>query len=222
MVTPAPSRLRLIAFTVILATASVIASAQLIGKVVGVADGDTLTILDTNKVQHKIRLTGIDAPEGGQAFGSQSKKTLSECAFAKTATVTGSATDRYGRTLAKVIVEGVDCNLRQVELGLAWHYKKYAGEQPVVDQKTYAAAEIAARSARRGLWQEEQAVAPWDWRNGDGVGTHNGDKARREESRQCDCATGGSCAGKRGGTYCVTSTGSKRYSARDTVGGASQ
>jgi endonuclease YncB( thermonuclease family) len=169
----------------------------IVGKVVGVADGDTLTVLDALKHQHKIRLSGIDAPEGGQAFGNRSKEALSDCAFGKQATVDGDKSDRYGRRVGKVMVNSVDCNLRQVELGLAWHFVKYA----------YAAAEVAARAAKRGLWIDPHAMPPWDWRDG-GQQAH---AAAKESSGQCDCSTAQVCTGKRGGSYCLTDAGTKRY-----------
>ena len=181
------------------------------GRVVGVSDGDTLTVLDGDKRQHKIRLSGIDAPESGQAFGNRSKQALSDCAFGKAATVTGDKTDRYGRTVARVSVAGVDCNRRQIELGMAWHYKKYAGEQPAAERAAYAAAEDAARAAKRGLWADPHAMPPWDWRNGDGPGTQKGEQSRAHDAGDCDCETGGVCAGKRGGQYCLTANGGRRY-----------
>jgi endonuclease YncB( thermonuclease family) len=133
-------------------------ASPLAGRVIGVADGDTITILDALKRQHKIRLSGIDAPEGDQAFGQRSKQTLSDCAFGKEATVEGDKTDRYGRAVGRVVVAGADCNLRRVELGMAWHYVKYAGERPASESKAYAAAEVAARAAKRGLWVDPHTV----------------------------------------------------------------
>ena len=169
------------------------------------------TLLDADKHQHKVRLAGIDAPESGQAFGRRSKQTLSDCAFGKQATLIGDKVDRYGRTVAKVMVSGVDCNLRQVMLGLAWHYKAYEREQSAPDRDAYANAELDARKARSGLWADAKPVPPWEWRNGEGPGSHKSEKAAKESSGQCDCATGNSCAGKRGAEYCLTATGSKKY-----------
>jgi len=93
------------------------------GRVVGVADGDTITVLDGDKVQHKIRLSGIDAPEKKQAFGNRSKESLSALAFDKTVDVETSKRDRYGRQIGKVLVNGQDVNLVQVERGMAWFYR---------------------------------------------------------------------------------------------------
>lgn len=179
----------------------------LLGKVVGVADGDTITVLDVQKRQHKIRLSGIDAPEGGQAFGNRSKQTLSDCAFGKQASVEGDKTDRYGRTIAKVLVNGIDCNFRQVELGMAWHFKKYARERPAAESKAYAAAEDAARAAKLGLWSDIHAMPPWDWR----AGGQQAAAEAKESSGECSCATEKVCTGKRGANYCLTPSGSKKY-----------
>ena len=81
-------------------------SNALAGKVVAIADGDTLTVLDSVNAQHRIRLQGIDAPESGQAFGTRSKQHLSDLVFGKQVTVEYDKKDRYGRTLGKVIVGG--------------------------------------------------------------------------------------------------------------------
>ena len=137
----------------------------LLGKVVNVADGDTITVLDADKVQHKIRLAGIDAPEKKQAFGQRSKQNLSDLVFDKTVTVETYKRDKYKREVGKVLLEGVDANLVQVQRGMAWHYKAYEREQPVIDRKVYADAETEARTARRGLWADAEPVPPWDFRH---------------------------------------------------------
>ena len=134
------------------------------GRVVGVADGDTVTVLDAQHVQHKIRLAGIDAPEKSQPFGNRSKQSLSDLAFDKAVVVETDKRDRYGREVGKVLVNGRDVNLIQVERGMAWHYKAYASEQSVNDQRLYEAAEIAAKVARRGLWRDPEPMAPWEFR----------------------------------------------------------
>ncbi len=91
------------------------------GKVVGVSDGDTITILDSAKDQHKIRLTGIDAPEKAQAFGQASKKSLSDLIFNKEVEVVWVKHDRYQRIIGKVVLNGEDICLEQVRRGMAWH-----------------------------------------------------------------------------------------------------
>lgn len=134
------------------------------GRVVGIADGDTVTVLDDFNSQIKIRLMGIDAPEKSQAFGNKSKVSLSYLVFNKQVTVEYSKKDKYGRTVGKIIVNGIDANLEQVKAGMAWHYKKYQNEQSVNDRSLYARAEEQARMEKRGLWFDAEPTPPWEWR----------------------------------------------------------
>lgn len=133
-------------------------------KVIGVSDGDTISVLDGNKQQHKIRLQGIDAPEKSQAFGKVSRHHLSQLVFSKTVTIEYEKMDRYQRQVGKVLVNGTDANLAQVANGMAWHYKKYQSEQSPEDRHEYSAAEQRARSMGRGLWVEDSPVPPWEFR----------------------------------------------------------
>jgi endonuclease YncB( thermonuclease family) len=136
----------------------------LIGKVVGVADGDTITVLDGQQTQHKIRLMGIDCPEKAQPFGQNAKQSLSDLVFGRSVNVEWQKLDRYERIVGKVMVNGQDANLEQVRKGLAWHYKKYEREQEPLDRATYSQAEIEARMSNRGLWSDPSPIPPWDWR----------------------------------------------------------
>lgn len=135
------------------------------GRVVGVADGDTITVLDADKVQHKIRLAGIDAPEKKQSFGNRSKESLSDLVFDKTVNVETEKRDRYGRQIGKVLVNGQDVNLVQVERGMAWFYRQYQREQSPNDRRLYEAAEDAAKADKRGLWHDAGPVPPWEFRH---------------------------------------------------------
>jgi endonuclease YncB( thermonuclease family) len=134
------------------------------GRVVGITDGDTVTVLDANKVQHRIRLAGIDAPEKRQDFGYRSKESLSELVYDRIVFVQTEKKDRYGRDVGKVLVQGVDVSLVQVQRGLAWHYKAYEREQLAHDRILYDFAESQARAGRRGLWVAPDPVPPWDFR----------------------------------------------------------
>lgn len=136
----------------------------LLGEVVGITDGDTITVLDADRKTHKIRLAGIDAPEKGQPFGQNSKESLSNLTYRQHVQIEWSKTDRYGRIVGKVIVGGQEVCLEQVRQGMAWHYKKYENEQPLEDRLAYAKAEHAARERGLGLWSEKGPVSPWDWR----------------------------------------------------------
>ena len=128
------------------------------GKVVSIADGDTITVLDAAKVQHKIRLQGIDAPEKKQAFGTKSKESLSEKVGEKEVVVTWKEKDRYGRILGEVMLGNRHINLEMVQDGMAWHYKQYS------KSKELAETEEAARKAKKGLWVAKEPVPPWDYR----------------------------------------------------------
>ena len=136
----------------------------LVGKVVGVTDGDTITVLDGQQTQHKIRLMGIDAPEKAQPFGQNSKQSLSDLVFDRSVSVEWKKLDRYQRIVGKVQINGQDANLEQVRRGLAWHYKKYEREQEPLDRAAYSQAEIEARMGTRGLWSDPDPIPPWDWR----------------------------------------------------------
>ena len=142
---------------------------ELTGRIISIADGDTVTLLDANLQQHKIRLSGIDAPERRQPFGNRSRLHLGALVFGRQVTADCPKTDRYKRAVCRIEVDGVDANLAQVEAGMAWHYKEYAREQRAPDRRRYAQAEDVARQTRRGLWGDRTPVAPWDFR-----------KARRE------------------------------------------
>ncbi len=143
----------------------VVSAGTVVGKVVSVTDGDTITVLDDQRTQHKIRLAGIDAPEKAQAFGQRSKEALSALVFGSRVTVETEKQDRYRRTIGKVVIDGRDANLAMVVAGMAWHYKKYEGEQSLSDRLLYADAEREAREVRRGLWQDAAPTAPWDFRS---------------------------------------------------------
>lgn len=135
------------------------AEETLTGKIVGIADGDTATLLTPDKRQVKIRLEGIDAPEAGQEYGQNSKQALSALIFGKEVTVRESGTDRYGRTLGWIFAFGTDVNREMVRLGWAWHFTQYNKEQDI------AALQTEAKGAKRGLWAAPNApMAPWDYR----------------------------------------------------------
>lgn len=152
----------LLVATLLLATSSL--ADTLHGRVVGIADGDTVTVLDASNIQFKIRLMGIDAPEKKQSFGNKSKESLSALVFNKQVTVEYSKKDKYGRTVGKIVVDGIDANLEQVKAGMAWHYKEYQNEQSAGDRSIYAQKEVQARAEKRGLWFDADPTPPWDWR----------------------------------------------------------
>lgn len=146
------------------------------GRVVGVSDGDTITVLDITNQQHKIRLSGIDAPEKAQPFGQRSKENLSRHVFGQDVSVEWHKQDRYKRIVGKVMVADPSCREAvcpktfdachaQITAGLAWWYSKYAKDQSREDAQRYELAEQEARSHRLGLWSDPQPIPPWDWRH---------------------------------------------------------
>ncbi len=150
----------------VFAAFAIAANAQLTGKVVSVEDGDTVTVLDSEKKQTRVRLAGIDCPESGQDFGQKAKQFLSKIVYGEQVVIVGSKIDRYGRLVGKIIFNGRDVNLDIVAAGLAWHYKEYEREQSVEDRRLYAAAENSARAAKKGLWSMSNAIPPWEFRKG--------------------------------------------------------
>ena len=137
---------------------------ELIGKVIKVSDGDTITVLDSNNQKHKIRLKGIDAPESQQVYGDISTQSLSELVYDKEVLVTWDKKDKYYRILGKVIVDGNDANYEQLTKGLAWYYKQYEKDLSDEDKKRYSEAEEWARNYTEGLWADSNSIPPWEFR----------------------------------------------------------
>lgn len=133
-------------------------SLELIGKVVKISDGDTITILTNDKTQYKIRLNDIDAPEKKQAFGNKSKDNLAKYIAGKTVKVEYKTKDKYKRILGTIYYNNIDINLQQVKDGYAWVYKKYSKNQD------YYNAEKLARENKKGLWNDKNPLEPWEFR----------------------------------------------------------
>jgi endonuclease YncB( thermonuclease family) len=128
------------------------------GKVVAIADGDTLTVVDGANTQHKIRLAGIDAPEKKQAFGTKAREALADKVFGKTVRVDVIDVDRYRREVGRIYLADRFINLEMVRDGFAWRYVRY--DKP----GEFSAAESEAREQRRGLWADPHPVPPWEFR----------------------------------------------------------
>lgn len=148
------------------------------GVVVSIADGDTVTVLVGGHDQHKVRLAAIDAPERGQPFWRRAKQHLGSVVYLQPVRVEWTKRDRYGRIVGRVWVRSpdspcrtsecpktLDVGLYMLTVGLAWHYKRYEGEQTPEERQRYASAEEQARGKHAGLWMDAHAVPPWDWRD---------------------------------------------------------
>ena len=154
-------------------------SGEIVGRVVRITDGDTITILDAANKQHKIRFQDIDAPEKSQAFGNVSRLYLSSLVAGKNVCVKYKNCDRYGRILGTVYVNGKDSDLEMLKTGLAWHYKRYDSTP------AYAQAEAEARAVRRGLWADPNPIPPEQFKHPNRVsssenvgGVSNGNNTR--------------------------------------------
>ena len=151
-------------FLVLLAlVVSAPARADLTGKVVGVTDGDTITVLDSNKQLHKIRLAGISAPKRGQPFGFRSKEHLAKWVYDREVFVEGNRKDSGGRLLGTVFVDGHDAGLEQIRAGLAWWDRACANEQTADDRAVYELAQAEASKRKLRLWRDTDPVPPWEW-----------------------------------------------------------
>lgn len=127
------------------------------GQVVAITDGDTIKILRDQK-QYKIRLNGIDAPEKTQAYGRKSKAYLSGLVFGKNVAVIVRDTDRYGRYVGDVMLDGKSANAAMVAAGYAWFYAAYSKDQSL------ALLERQAKAKRLGLWADASPTPPWEYR----------------------------------------------------------
>ena len=132
---------------------------DLTGRVVNIADGDTVSLLDENNTQHKIRLYGIDTPERDQPYGQAARRALTRLINSNTVGVVVVETDSYGRQVGTLYSDGVNINQAMVVSGSAWWYRHYAR-----NERELAAAELEARDERLGLWAAPDAVPPWEWR----------------------------------------------------------
>lgn len=131
----------------------------LTGKVIRIADGDTITILDADNTQIKVRLYGIDCPESHQDFGTVARKFTADHCFRKTVKVEVKDIDRYGRTVGVVMLsDSINLNKELLNAGLAWHYKYFDKSED------FANAEAQARDKKVGLWSMKNPIAPWEFR----------------------------------------------------------
>jgi endonuclease YncB( thermonuclease family) len=159
-------RFRYFVFLLLLLPACVPAfdrTSELTGKVVHVSDGDSMIVL-ANGTEQRVRMHGIDAPERTQPYNHKARQSLAELVAGRTVTVQYDKEDKYGRIVGKVLVNGTDAGLAQLQRGMAWFYRFYQEELEPEDRAAYAQAEDLARRDRLGLWAEPQPVPPWEFR----------------------------------------------------------
>ena len=134
------------------------------GQIVRVSDGDTVT-LQSETGNLKIRLAGIDAPESRMPHGQEAKAHLAAMVLGKEVQAIVHKKDRYGRTIATLMLNTKDVNLAMLKAGMAWHYKQYEREQSKDQASAYSQSEQLARTQGVGLWQLEMPIPPWEWRH---------------------------------------------------------
>jgi endonuclease YncB( thermonuclease family) len=137
------------------------------GKVIGVSDGDTITVLQ-NRTDTRVRLHGVDCPEKGQAFGNRAKEFTADLVLGQSVTIRPRGVDRYGRTVGEVLLpDGRNLSEELVRSGFAWWFRKYAASD-----KSLARLEADAHTARKGLWADLHPVPPWEWRDQRAIGSN--------------------------------------------------
>lgn len=158
-----PFRQQLVAALLVLLAGGSAAQGVLVGRVVRVHDGDSVTLQQGDR-RVALRLAAVDAPELGQPHGPEAREALQACAFGRQVVVQVHGPDRHGRLVGQLDSGGRDCALVLIEAGLAWHYKAYEREQPIAERAAYAAAERNARRRRLGLWSAASPQPPWEHR----------------------------------------------------------
>jgi len=132
------------------------------GKVVGISDGDTITVLHNNTGE-KVRLYGIDTPEKRQDFGNKAKQFTSNMVFGKSVEVESVTKDRYGRTVGLVYINDQCLNEELVRAGFAWVYIQYCKKAICSD---WSRLEAATKANKIGLWSHSNQIPPWEFRHG--------------------------------------------------------
>lgn len=183
-------------------------TAELLGRVVGLADGDTLTLLTAERRQVRVRLGEIDTPESRQPYGTRAQQILSGLVFGKDVRIVVHDTDRYGRTVGRVYAGPLDVNAEMVRQGAAWVYRQYSRDPELLR------IEAEAKASRRGLWAlpEAERTPPWEWRAARREGgTGQNVEASPTPTRSSPSASSGfTCGGKQ---YCreMTSCAEARF-----------
>ncbi|MFP4846084.1 thermonuclease family protein [Winogradskyella sp. PE311] len=130
------------------------------GKVTAITDGDTFKLLKKDSTLIRVRLANIDCPERKQPFSKKAKQFTSEAVFGKIIRIEVLKKDRYGRFIANVFYDdNKNLSKELLKAGYAWHFVKYS------EDKTLQLLEDKASQDKIGLWQDPNAIAPWEWRS---------------------------------------------------------
>lgn len=155
---------RLLSASLILLFSIATHAEELTGRVVDVASGDSITIVDSASMEYKVRLSGIDAPEKQQPFGAESRKSLADLVYGKEVTIYWIKRDYHKRVVGKVMLNKLDVNLEQIKRGMAWVFKHFMDDPYSQDQADYADAQEVAEDRHLGLWSQRDPIPPWEFR----------------------------------------------------------
>lgn len=177
------------------------------GRVIRVVDGDSIAVQSKGQVVYSVKLQAIDAPDVGQPFFEEARKSLSKLILNKDVRVVINTTYGKDMIIGSVYRNGQDIGLTLIEQGLAWHFKRFAFQQTAAARKSYSDAQSSASAARVGLWADEKPIAPWDFRGESVVSPSNNERKY--------------LVGPKGGCYYVSASGRKVYVQDKTLCGLS-
>jgi endonuclease YncB( thermonuclease family) len=190
-----------------------------------VYDGDTISVTTPDGKIYSIWLKSIDAPESKQNYSKKSRKILADFIEGKDVKVIIYKKDLYDRYIGTVYFNGQDVGLKQIEAGMAWHFKQFAFEQNAEERRMYAQAEQKARADKIGLWEDSKPIAPWDYRSGKKTSDDENESTPTPGSSSTTTTTDNPSnttnqnnksnrtyiLGPRGGCYYVSESGRKVY-----------
>ena len=203
------------------------------GKVVSVENGDTVIVKvdDKEDTTYQVKLQAVDAPDIGQPYFENARKSLSKLVLKKDVKVEVQTVYAKGMMIGTVYRDGRDVGLELLEKGMAWHFKRFAYQQPVAERKSYSDAQEYASNAGRGLWSDDRPTPPWVYR-GESTQANAPDSTDNKQIPKSDVIkTAGTVPaapvsaprtlpasgsrkyilGPRGGCYYVAESGSKVY-----------
>lgn len=155
-------RFFVLAFAFLTFLSTPVEASTLFGRVIEVNDGDVITVFNLNRPV-RIKVLAIDAPEAGQAFGDVARKHLSDLVYDKSVLVEYSGIAADGSLVGRVMLNNADIGAQMLRDGAAWFDASNQGRLSAADREMYQQSEQAARSERRGLWQTQDPIAPWEF-----------------------------------------------------------
>jgi micrococcal nuclease len=151
----------LLSFSLLFCFTAAPAAAQ--ERVVAILDAENLTVQTNGNIPFRIRIGGIDAPEPNQPFGTEARAELASMVKDREVSIEKGKIDSQGHFVSRVLIDGKDLALEMIKAGVAWHNRDRS-EVSGANFDAYSSAELKARTAKIGLWANENPVEPWEWR----------------------------------------------------------